>query len=72
MRLVSQGITEAFLTGGTSNVTHRREPLKVEVYVAYGLRVGLCVPVYLMVVVEESFPTAIRCSPSWICWAQGG
>lgn len=27
---------------------------------------------YLMVVVDESLPTAILCSPSLICWAQYG
>lgn len=27
---------------------------------------------YLMVVVDESLPTAILCSPSAICWAQYG
>lgn len=31
-----------------------------------------CFASYLIVVVDESFPTAILCSPSLICWAQYG
>lgn len=65
--------TAVWVDYGCAGAFHEKDTLNkvTDVFTKKRDSVVVCIS-YLMVVVDESLPTAILCSPSLICWAQYG